>query len=159
MIDTNAWAAMQPEGTTARMVKKVTRQFHKAPFFVNSFIKYPREAFAYQQHVIMRKLSMKTDADTSEAPETYTFYENEIRENYDRIIDNYRISPFDIKVSLFRVEKRLYFIDDAKYLGWDKLALKGVKTYTVPGDHNTFREPPNDKRFADIIQQAMDSEE
>ena len=42
-------------------------------------------------------------------------------------------------------------------MGWDKLALKGVKVYTVPGDHNTFRMPPYDKAFADIIQQAMDT--
>ncbi|RZA00367.1 MAG: non-ribosomal peptide synthetase [Sphingobacteriaceae bacterium] len=158
MIDTNAWAAMPPDGKAERLIKKVIRQFHKAPFLINSFIKYPKDAFAYQQYIIKRRF-LKNTMSQNEVVEKYTLYENEIRGNYDRVIDSYRIKPFNIQVSLFRVEKRLYFIDDTKYLGWDKLALKGVKIYTVPGDHKTFRQPPNDKLFADIIQQAMDGEE
>jgi thioesterase domain-containing protein len=62
----------------------------------------------------------------------------------------------DIAITLFRVEKRLYYLDDPVYLGWDKIALKGVKIYDIPGDHKTFLEPPNDEKFAAIIQQALD---
>jgi thioesterase domain-containing protein len=127
------------------------------PFFINSFIKYPLESLAYQQQLIKKKFTSKNVADTNFVVDKYTQYEQEIRANYNRIIGNYKIAPLDIEVALFRVEKRLYFLDDQKYLGWDKLALKGVKIYKVPGDHKTFLETPNDEHFAHIIQEAMDA--
>jgi hypothetical protein len=54
------------------------------------------------------------------------------------------------------VEKRLYYLDDHVYLGWDKFAEKGVEIHSVPGDHKTFLYPPYDKKFADILQRALD---
>ncbi|MFD0751104.1 amino acid adenylation domain-containing protein [Mucilaginibacter calamicampi] len=158
VIDTNARAAMQPQSKTTRLIEKVIRQFHKLPFFIGSFIKHPKEAFEYQKYIFGRKLSKHNPDETNKDIEKYTEYENQIRDKYNTVMDRYIIRPFDIKVSLFRVQKRLYFLDDPKYLGWKKLALKGVKIYDVPGDHKTFLEPPNDKSFARIIQQALDSE-
>jgi amino acid adenylation domain-containing protein len=156
MIDSNASAYDKPASKTAKIAKKTIRQFHKVPFFVNSFIKYPKESLAYQQLLLKRKFTGQKMFDENVVVDEYTLYEQSIRANYNRIIDSYQIKPLDIEVSLFRVEKRLYFVDDQKYLGWDKLALKGVKILGVPGDHKTFLEPPNDERFAAIIQQAMD---
>lgn len=157
IIDTNAWAAMPPETELGRMLKKVLRQFHKIPFFINSFIKHPKEALAYQKLVFRRKFPKKNAAAHNPAVQQYTGYEKQLRKKYNQVVDRYRIKPFDIEVSLFKVEKRIYFIDSPKYMGWNKVALKGVKTYTVPGDHNTFRLPPHDRAFAQIIQQAMNA--
>ena len=157
MIDTNAAQFDRPATAGGRVAKKTMRQFHKVPFFVNSFIKYPKESIAYQQMLIKKKFAHKhllTDADVT--IDRYSLYEQEIRADYNRIIDNYKIAPLDIEVALFRAEKRLYFVDDQKYLGWDKLALKGVQIHKVPGDHKTFLEPPNDEIFAGILQHAMD---
>lgn len=159
MIDTNAAEKMQPRKKSSRVIKKVARQFYKVPFIVNSFIKYPKDSLAYQAYILKKRLSKPRPDDPELEIESYTRYENQIRENYNRIMDNYRLTPLDIQVSLFLVKKRLYFVDDQKYLGWRKLALKGVKVYSVPGDHKTFLEPPNDKFFAEIIQRAMDSAE
>jgi len=155
MVDTNASALFQRKAGAARIAKKVTRQFHKVPFFVNSFIKYPKESFEYQQLVFKRKFGSKSTADANIVVDTYTLYEQEIRNKYNVLMESYVLTPFDIEVTLFRVEKRLYFLDDQKYLGWDKIALKGVKIYTTPGDHKTFLEPPNDEKFANVIQQAI----
>jgi amino acid adenylation domain-containing protein len=159
MIDTNAGGIDQPKTTMARLSKKILRQFHKVPFFANSFIKYPKESLAYQQYVLKKKFSRKFLTETETVIDSYTLYEKEIAENYERIIDNYLITPFDVEVSLFRVEKRLYFVDDQKYLGWDKFAQKGVKIYKVPGDHKTFLEHPNAEKFAGVIQKVLDSKD
>lgn len=155
MIDTNASALLQPKGKTARLAKKVTRQFYKVPFFANSFIKYPKESLQYQQLVFKRKFSKLKPAETNITIDTYTLYEQQIREKYNFLTDNYNLQPFSTTISLFRVEKRLYFLDDQKYLGWDKIARKGIKIYTTPGDHKTFLEPPNDEKFARVIQNAI----
>ncbi len=159
MIDTNAGGIEQPKTTMARLSKKIMRQFHKVPFFANSFIKYPRESIAYQQYVLKKKFSRRFLTDPETVTDSYTLYEKEIGENYDRIIGNYIITPLNVEVSLFRVEKRLYFVDDQKYLGWDKFAQKGVKIYKVPGDHKTFLEHPNAEKFAGVIQKVLDSKD
>lgn len=159
MIDTNAGGIDQPKTTMARLSKKILRQFHKVPFFANSFIKYPRESLAYQQYVLKKKFSRRFLTESEVVTDSYTLYEKEIGENYDRIIGNYIITPLNVEVSLFRVEKRLYFVDDQKYLGWDKYAQKGVKIYKVPGDHKTFLEHPNAEKFAGIIQKVLDSKD
>lgn len=158
IVDTNAWAAMPPETGLGRILKKIIRQFHKMPFFISSFIKYPKEAIAYQKLVFRRKFPKKNDSAQKPAAHQYTEYEKQLRKKYNQVVDRYRIEPFDIEVSLFKVEKRIYFIDSPKYMGWNKVALKGVKNYTVPGDHNTFRLPPHDRDFARIIQRAMDND-
>jgi amino acid adenylation domain-containing protein len=155
MIDTNAGSFLQPKAGTARIAKKVTRQFHKVPFFVNSFIKYPKESFEYQQLVIKRKFKGKVMTDVNIMVDSYTLYEQGIRDKYNYLMARYHLAPFAIEIALFRVEKRLYFLDDQKYLGWDKIAIKGVRIYTTPGDHKTFLEPPNDEKFAKVIQRAI----
>lgn len=155
MIDTNASALLQPKGNAARLVKKVTRQFYKVPFFVNSFIKYPKESLQYQQLVFKRKFANLKPAETNIKVDAYTLYEQKIRDKYNYLTNNYHLQPLDVAITLFRVEKRLYFLDDQKYLGWDKIARKGVKIYTTPGDHKTFLEPPNDEKFARVIQNAI----
>ena len=106
-----------------------------------------------------KKFSPKFLKESETAEDSYTLYEKQIRENYDHILSNYITTPLNVEVSLFRVEKRLYFVDDQKYLGWDKFALKGVKIYKVPGDHKTFLEHPNGEKFASIIQNVLDSKD
>ena len=159
MIDTNAAGNDQPKTKMARLSKKILRQCHKVPFFAGSFIKYPKESLAYQQYVLKKKFSPKFLKESETAEDSYTLYEKQIRENYDHILSNYITTPLNVEVSLFRVEKRLYFVDDQKYLGWDKFALKGVKIYKVPGDHKTFLEHPNGEKFASIIQNVLDSKD
>jgi amino acid adenylation domain-containing protein len=157
MIDTNAGAITHATSKTVNIAQKIQRQFRKVPFFVNSFIKYPLESLQYQQFTLKRKfarLFLSTKPTTDK--DTYSLYEMEIYDTYNTAINNYKLTLFDMEVLLFRVEKRLYFIDDQKYLGWDKFALKGVKIHETPGDHKTFLDSPNDEKFAGIVQRALD---
>jgi hypothetical protein len=133
------------------MFKKAIRQFRKIPFFINSFIKYPGESLQYQQLVFMRKLGL----DKKVMSDNYSLYEEQIRDKYDELLAHYVLEPIDTQITLFRAEKRLYFIDDRKFLGWDKVSLKGVRIFSIPGDHRSFLEPPNDKKFAEVVQQAI----
>ncbi|AKD57253.1 hypothetical protein SD10_22520 [Spirosoma radiotolerans] len=72
---------------------------------------------------------------------------------------NYRLTPQNIGIDLFRAEKRMYYIQDFEFLGWKPFALKGVTVHKVPGDHASLFNPPNDKEFARILQNLLDSKE
>jgi thioesterase domain-containing protein len=67
------------------------------------------------------------------------------------------MQPYDGIIDLFKANDRLYFVDDIKYLGWKKYALKGVRVHDVPGDHQYMLLPPNDKEFARTLQRALDA--
>lgn len=68
----------------------------------------------------------------------------------------YEIRPYDVKIDLFKAEKRLYYVDDPKMLGWEAYAQQGVSLHTVPGDHEDMFESPNDKILAQLLQKRLD---
>ncbi len=158
VMDTYAGNNQAVESKAAYLADKVKRQFRKVPFFAKSFIHDPGEAFKYQVVVAQRRLKKLGAPGIIIPKDTFTDYEAEVLKTYDRALSNYVLAPLDVKMILFRVEQRLYFLDDLVYLGWAKFAKKGVKVHEVPGDHKTFLFPPNSERFAHIMQAALDAE-
>lgn len=155
VIDTYA-RTNDPEEFIPRLKTKIKRQFKKFPFIVRSFIKYPAETLLYQLDFFWYKIkSLFTNADQSDN-EYFNAREEEIFGIYYSAHQRYVLQPVDVKVSLFRVEKRIYYLDDLVYLGWDKFAKKGVDIHIVPGDHENFLNPPMDRNFSDILQSAID---
>ncbi|MBO9573417.1 MAG: hypothetical protein J7497_14600, partial [Chitinophagaceae bacterium] len=91
--------------------------------------------------------------------ENYQIYDYplEVILAYDNAYNRYKLKPLDVKVDLFRVMKRIYYVDDFDYLGWKKYAGKGVVIHDVPGDHKTFLMPPNNKELMKLIAEAINN--
>jgi thioesterase domain-containing protein/acyl carrier protein len=132
--------------------KKVFRQFKKLLFFSKLFIKNPKELYQYQIKIIKLKLNKNA---IKAHPEEFP-YQKEVSKKYDQAFSNYIMKPLDIEIDLFKVKKRIYFLDDPFYLGWSKYAKKGLKVHEVTGDHKTFLFPPNDQKFAEVFQSVID---
>lgn len=141
----------------ARAMKKIARQFQKVPFFTRQFINNPMEAIEYQKTILQKKLHKMAHEDEVIVEDPFNDYETNIYSRYSHALDAFVLQPLDIRITLFRVQKRLYFLDDLVYLGWDKFAGRGVTVREVPGDHKTFLFPPNTKRLAEVIQEELDS--
>lgn len=161
VIDTYAGsAATHAESTLCRIGKKIKRQFYKVPFFVKSILVYPKESLMYQVNFVKKKIkTVFAVKDEHITKEIFTTYEQQIYKRYSQALNNYVLTPFDVKITLFRVNKRLYYLDDQVNLGWDKFAKRGVDIHQVPGDHKTFLHAPNDNIFADIVQKVLDRDE
>ena len=69
---------------------------------------------------------------------------------------NYRLTPYDGNIDIFRSEKKIYYMPDFKYLGWKPFALKGVDVHDIPGDHFDMFASPNNAGVAKILQQVLD---
>lgn len=154
IIDT--YATNEEENLTSKLSKKIIRQFRKLPFFINSFLKYPKDAWSYQLHMSKSRVRQLLSKDKEEETKHFTERELEIVNSYNIAYQKYKLRPSDLKIHLFRVNKRLYFLDDLKFLGWAKFAKKGVEVHEIPGDHRTFLYSPNDKGFARILQAVLD---
>jgi len=155
IMDTNAGNKLHAGGQLENISRKIARQFRKVPFFTKSFIANPREAWEYQVTAGKNKIRRMRSSGIVIPKNTFTDYEIDIYKRYDEALDNYAPKPHNIEVTLFRVEKRLYYLDDLVYLGWRDFALKGVHVEEVPGDHKTFLEYPNCIQFARIMQRVM----
>ncbi|OZA62337.1 MAG: hypothetical protein B7X75_00050, partial [Sphingobacteriales bacterium 39-40-5] len=70
--------------------------------------------------------------------------------------EKYVFTPYNGSIELFRAKKRTFYMDDFEYLGWKPFALKGIRIHEIPGEHNYIFAPPNDREFAEILQQCLD---
>ena len=157
MMDTYAGNNQEIDNKATHILNKIGRQFKKVPFFAKSFINDPAEALKYQVIVTKKRLKKLKSPGIIIPENIFSEYDEHIIKTYDQALDNYVLAPLDVKVFLFRVKKRLYYLDDLVHLGWGKFAQKGVQVLEVPGDHKTFLYPPNSIEFAKVMQRALDS--
>ena len=159
ILDTNISNELFYNKEVNQLQTKLKRQFPKLLFIANSFIKDPKAAFHYQQLVfvnrwtdLMVKIGLKKPIEKSEKN-----HEDKVVDKLSFAFENYNIQPISIKVDLFRCKKRMYFIDDLIYLGWNKFAKAGVNIVELEGDHDSCLRPPLDKSFAATVQKTLNS--
>ena len=71
----------------------------------------------------------------------------------------YHIVPQNIKVELFRSTNKIYFAHDYKYLGWKKIALRGVQNHILPGNHSQMFLSPVVEEFGKTLQTLLNNED
>jgi len=69
---------------------------------------------------------------------------------------DYKLTPYEGKIDLFRARRKTYYLPDFEYLGWKNLALGGIKIHDVPGDHSEMFNHPNVEELAKILQESLD---
>jgi len=67
----------------------------------------------------------------------------------------YQLVPSSIKLDLFKAGKPTFYIPNRKDYGWNRFAGKGVIVHTLPTEHSRIFAPPNDKLFAEILDQRI----
>jgi amino acid adenylation domain-containing protein len=155
ILDTHAGNRDSTEKKTTKAFKKMVRQFRKLAFFSRLFLTHPRRTIAYQAGILGGKIG-KLFQRTYKVDEEFFTYEEEVNRSYDIAYEKYFMTPTDLKIDLFRVKQRIYYIDDPSYMEWLKYTNSGVEVHEVPGDHKTFLFPPNDREFARILQACLD---
>ncbi|MEO5910057.1 MAG: amino acid adenylation domain-containing protein [Pelobium sp.] len=154
MIDTYVDNVVQFDGRGTQLIKKIFRQFPKALFIIKSFFKHPIDVIRYQFFIIKSKILSLFGKDEKMISEEQTFQE-QIYKKYEDAYNIYKLEPIDQPIFLFKVKKRLYYLDDPKFLGWKPFAKNGLNIYDLPGDHKTFILDPFNKRFVKILQKAL----
>lgn len=157
MFDTYAYNRGHFETGLPRYIRKIKRQFPKLLFVTGSLMRQPMETLRYQQAFFQRKYNEFAVYMGLQNPQTIDSAEDKINEKYEAAYRKYHMQPSNACViDLFRVDTRLYFLDDPIYLGWKPYALKGLVVHNVRGNHKTFLMPPHDKDFAILLQQLLD---
>jgi len=71
-------------------------------------------------------------------------------------LNKYELKSAFIQLDLFRAGKPTFYIPNRHDYGWGRFALKGVIVHTLPSDHSHIFAPPNDKYFAEVLDQRLD---
>jgi len=70
---------------------------------------------------------------------------------------NYKITPYNGELYLFRAKEQRFFIEDQHFLGWKPFIKGKIHILDVPGDHLSLFNPPNGITFAKILQTLLNS--
>lgn len=160
MFDTNAQESETNYDMTTWLSRKIIRQFPKVIWFTKSLLRDPVSTIRYQQEYAQRQFGslLRWFGLREDAPQEIGFdLISHIVEKHEMAYEKYKMKPYDGVIDLFKAQVRLYFVEDSKYLGWKRYALKGVRVHNVPGDHKMMLLPPNDKEFAQVLQRALDN--
>lgn len=139
------------------LINRIIHEAKKMSFLAGTVLARPKEAISYQLSVIAQKLRMRFVKDGDIPKDKFTNYEAEIYKKYSVALDAYHLAEAQIKVTLFTVQDRLYYLEDPQTMGWKQYALKGVRTIVVPGNHKSVLYPPHDKALARAIQQELNA--
>jgi len=140
-----------------RLGKKVAWNF-------GALAKDPIHNLKYKSNTLNRRLKRMTWGLTNKSETDQNQNQNNSLDQNMALLDqknkiafeNYRISPFDGKIHLFRAKIRRFWIEDFEFLGWKPFAKKGVVVHEVPGDHLRLFDMPYGKDFAQILQGVLD---
>lgn len=158
LIDTNL-PVENGFNVKAKLERVMKRQFSKALFVLRSLLANPAETIRYQRLILTAKIkevalvkyvwnSNKVKVDKVNTMESISeLLENAVRE--------YVVSPYNGRTILYKAAKRVYFVDDQKSLGWNKVAVNGLLVREVPGDHRDMLLKPNVVQFAKILQRDL----
>lgn len=77
--------------------------------------------------------------------------------NHNIATAKYTIAPQDIVVDLFRASEEVNLVHDHKFLGWKKIANRGIRKHAILGNHVDMFEKPHVEDFATILQNILDN--
>ncbi|GHB61491.1 non-ribosomal peptide synthetase [Persicitalea jodogahamensis] len=159
LLDTDAEIINSQVLDASNLYKRIRRQFPKLIWVIRSFIRDPAQTVAYQKSFFKRKFKEFGEAvglrEKPKPDSAILHHLDQIEFISENAYQKHIIRPFEGQVTLFRAQKRPYFVADFVFLGWKQFALKGVKIYEVPGDHKTMFEALHAQETAQIIQTAL----
>ncbi|MBC7886371.1 MAG: amino acid adenylation domain-containing protein [Ferruginibacter sp.] len=141
-----------------KMQKYTTDLFPWLTHVFKSMIQHPGKAFQYQVMCTkLRYITMLSRLGLDKKRKLEGFYLDieQAMEKNEFALNNYVVAPLDIRVDLFSTEIKVYYLKDPGYLGWKPYALKGIKVHKIPGDHDDMLLPPNDRVFANQLQNVL----
>lgn len=152
MLDVNYKTPEKQIPLPKLIVQKLLRQIHKTFFIIKSLFQQPEVTIKYQIFRTKQRLGLLDESN----PENIPDFMQKIVNKLHKAVSNYKMKPYNGSIHLFRSKVRVYFVDDPQYLGWGPFALKGIKVHEVAGDHRDMLLPPNDKKFASMLQHCLD---
>ncbi len=154
----NEWASNGTSGGINKKLKKIG-------YNLSLLMKDPAKTFEYKTHVLKmqfehKKGKLKTafrNNQTNQIEEGYMPYGSKVYEKSLEAYEKYVLQPLDIQVDLFKAKEQMFYLNDPVNYGWDKLALGGVVTHDIEGNHLTLFDEPHGRQIAEVMKRRMEA--
>jgi len=158
----DAYAHTNEDSTINSLVsfKKINRFFLRIVHNLVQLIKDPstwEEKMIQLNRKLPKWLKRKNHIGKLRKDNDVDFYSNDLSKVYfTAVVQNHKLTAHEETIELFKATKNIYYyMDDPVYLDWPKYA-KTVNLHKVKGSHTTMFFPPNDKKFAETLQECLD---
>jgi len=131
-----------------RIVYALYFMTHEPKIVVTNKIRYAK--------IILRSLFEKLSVKKGISEDNFVGYSKRATQMYQAAFRNYKLTPYDGTIDVFRSKKQTYYMKDFKFLGWKPYALQGITVHEVPGYHLDMFTYPNVEEFAKILQARLD---
>ncbi|HFC01144.1 MAG TPA: non-ribosomal peptide synthetase, partial [Phaeodactylibacter sp.] len=172
MFDTIVQPYITKKMDTRNTRQKIADRFKKTTWDIANFIKNPKPNYEYRAYNLKKrierwkykrlenpKLNQKFNQNQNQK-----FNQNEavdflkkVDSANGRAYENYKITPYDGTIHLFRAKEKRFYLKDFEYLGW-KPYCKEIIVNEVGGDHIKLFDGKNGEDFAAILQRCLDEE-
>ncbi len=143
---------------------RINRLFNQIIWIIKTFLKMPankKSEFVSLKWQSLKKRITKDDYEIkpegvsvgkqSELPK----YLHKVHKANSDALEKYILPPYPGRLHLFRATDQKFYIKDPVNYGWDEY-VKEMVILHIPGEHSTIFAPPNDKMFADALQECLD---
>ncbi len=154
---------IKPELThfESSFAEKISTIGKKVAWNLKDLVKHPVDNISYRKYVYQRRLNnwkykvLKDDKSINLEKENPL--ESIVSKSNFEAWNNYKITPYDGHLYLFRATEQRFFIEDQHFLGWKPFILGKIHILDVPGDHLSLFNPPNGITFAKILQELLNN--
>jgi amino acid adenylation domain-containing protein len=159
MFDTYVFQTDPDKGWANNTLKMIKYNFHKRLFDLYMLWKYPLTLKKLKRDSLNRRLSkillkLKVRQPKIETPIMKAIKNIEGIQKEAGI--KYVLTYYEGPIHLLRAKIPTIYFHDPKYLGW-KPYVKDIRIWDMEGEHTTMFSPPNDVKFAKVLQEILDS--
>lgn len=142
---------------TRNFTEKFGDRFKKATWDIGNFIKNPRPNYEYRAYNLKKRIERwkykKNENKQAANPEVDAL--GKVDRANGKAYENYKITPYDGTIHLFRAKEKRFYLKDFEFLGWSPYAKK-IVVNEVGGDHIKLFDGKNGEDFAKILQRCLD---
>ncbi|NML64817.1 amino acid adenylation domain-containing protein [Hymenobacter sp. RP-2-7] len=160
MLDTYAYQTAQNQPRLVRAWHHHVFQVKNLLFKASLLLRRPSLVLRYYNPTLLRKLLAQVRYSKTQRQAHYeelNGHSHALGEAYEAAQQAYQLTSQPLHLHVFRSTERVYYVEDATYLGWREFAQLGVTMHAIPGNHFSLFDAPHAQACAQALQQALDA--
>ncbi|MEM6965468.1 MAG: amino acid adenylation domain-containing protein, partial [Bacteroidota bacterium] len=142
---------------TRNFSQKMSDRLKKTTWDVTNFIKDPVPNYHYRAYNLKKRIDRwrykRNEQNNLKSVEADAL--GKVDRANGRAYENYKITPYDGTIHLFRATEKRFYLKDFEFLGWRPYCREIIVT-DVGGDHIKLFDGKDGENFATSLQQALD---
>ncbi len=157
MFDTIVQPYITKNMDTRKRFEKINDRLKKTTWDIGNFLKDPIPNYKYRAYNLKKRIDRwkykKKENQQQQSPENDAL--GKVDAANGKAYENYKITPYDGAIHLFRAKEKRFYLKDFEFLGWKPYA-RDIIVREVGGDHIKLFDGEDGVNFAATLQNCLD---